>query len=144
MTVRTVAARSAEIVPNLTGFSVRACATRQIFANSSGSREADLVVDGVVLPAADDLVQPAADRVVASRTSLGVVLARCRSMRSRGYENHERPADVGVEVVVAVREDVEPGELLVGDHRRDGVHVLLAERDVGHAPSRTAARAGCP
>ena len=38
LTVRTVAARSAAIVPNLTGFSERACATRQIFANSSGTR----------------------------------------------------------------------------------------------------------
>ena len=37
-TVSTVAARSAAIVPNLTGFSLRACATRQIFANSSGTR----------------------------------------------------------------------------------------------------------
>src|SRR5262249_28099144 len=38
LTVTTVAARSAARVPNLTGFSVRACATRQIFPNSSGTR----------------------------------------------------------------------------------------------------------
>ena len=36
--VSTVHARSEETVPNLTGFSVRACATRQILANSSGTR----------------------------------------------------------------------------------------------------------
>ena len=38
LTVRTVEARSAAIVPNLTGFSVRDCATRHTLANSSGTR----------------------------------------------------------------------------------------------------------
>src|SRR4029077_21083172 len=38
--------------------------------------------------------------------------------------------EVGVEVVVAVREDVEPRQLLVGDHRGDRVEMLLAELDV--------------
>jgi multidrug resistance efflux pump len=35
-----------------------------------------------------------------------------------------------VEVEVAVRQDVEPGELLVRDDGRDRVEVLLAELDV--------------
>ena len=104
-------------MPNLTGFSVRACATRQIFANSSGTPGADLVVDRVVLPAADDLVQPRADRVAPRRTSSRCRTPTCPPKRSDGYENHERPAEVGVEVVVAVREDVEPGELLVARAR---------------------------
>ena len=43
LTVSTVAARSAAIVPNLTGFSVRAWATRQIFANSSGDPRAPIL-----------------------------------------------------------------------------------------------------
>ena len=38
--------------------------------------------------------------------------------------------EVLVEVVVAVGQDVEPGALLVGDHRRVRVEELLAEADV--------------
>jgi hypothetical protein len=38
--------------------------------------------------------------------------------------------EVLVEVVIAVRQDVEPSALLIGDDRGVGVHKLLAELDV--------------
>ena len=62
-----------------------------------------------------------------------------------GRIREPRPAgEVEVEVVVAVREDVEAGELLVADHGCDRVDVLLPERRRRPSPSSTAARAGSP
>src|SRR5262245_62032831 len=90
-TVRTVAARSAAIVPNLTGFSVRACATRQTFANSSGTR-------GPILSTTAWYFQP--PTISFSHEPIGydqpnvvsVSYSEIPSNRSDGYENQERPA----------------------------------------------------
>src|SRR5207342_1578640 len=91
----------------------------------------DLVDDGVVLPAPDDLVQPGADRVGPAERRLGVELGNARQALRRVRE--PRPArEVVVQVVVAVGEDVEPGELLVVEDGADGVDELLAVRHVGH------------
>ena len=89
--VSTVEARSAEIVPNFTGLSVRACATRQTFANSSGTRGPILsttpwyfqppTISFNHVPTGYD--QPAVVSVSNSVTPL---------KRSDGYANHERPA----------------------------------------------------
>src|SRR5262245_32846415 len=89
--VRTVDARSDAIVPNLTGFSVLDCATRQIFANSSGTRGPILSTIAWYFHAPTislshvptGYVQPAVVSVSYSDVPL---------IRSVGYENQERPA----------------------------------------------------
>src|SRR5512132_820359 len=91
LTVRTVAARSAAIVPNLTGFSERACATRQIFANSSGTR-------GPILSVTAWYFQP--PTISLSHEPIGydqpnvvsVSYSETPAKRSEGYENQDRPA----------------------------------------------------
>src|SRR5262245_18319885 len=91
LTVMTLAARSAAIVPNLTGFSVRACATRQIFANSSGTR-------GPILSTTAWYFQP--PTISFSHEPIGnaqpnvvsVSYSEMPDSRSDGYANHERPA----------------------------------------------------
>src|SRR5262249_40690574 len=89
--VRTVEARSDEIVPNLTGFSVRDWATRQTFANSSGTR-------GPILSVIAWYFQPPTisfSHVPIGYTQPAVVSvsnSEIPESRSVGYENHERPA----------------------------------------------------
>ena len=39
---------------------------------------------------------------------------------------------IGVEVVITVCQDVQPGGVLIADDRRDRIHVLLPKRGVGH------------
>ena len=86
----TVAARSAAIVPNLTGFWVRACATRQIFANSSGTL-------GPILSTTAWYFQPPTSSFINEPTGydqpnvVSVSYSETPSKRSDGYENHERP-----------------------------------------------------
>ena len=141
--VSTVEARSAEIVPNFTGLSVRACATRQTFANSSGTRGPTLSTTRVVLPAADDLVQPRADGIRPARGRLGVELGH--AAQALGRVREPRTArEVVVEVVVAVREDVEPGELLVADHGRRRRRCAARGRRRRPAPSSRDAPGGSP
>ena len=87
----TVAARSAAIVPNFTGFSVRAWATRQIFPNSSGTR-------GAILSVTAWYFQPPTISFSHDPTGydqpkvVSVSYSETPSKRSDGYENHERPA----------------------------------------------------
>ena len=110
-----------DTVPNFTGRSVRDCAIRQSLSNSSGAP----------LPTAADDLRAAARR----RTPLQAASPAGRSTRrspqrplaERAREALERVAhpgltcQIGIEVVVAVGEDVETGPLLIRDDRRDRV-----------------------
>jgi hypothetical protein len=99
----------------------------------------DLVHDSGVLPAAHDLVQPGPDRVRPHRVG-GLDRLLRHPLEALGRIEEPRPAgEVGVEVVVAVRDDVEAGALLVSDHGADGVDELLAVCDVAHAVRERAA-----
>ena len=128
VTVSTVEARSAAIVPNFTGLSVLDCATRHTFANSSGTR-------GPILSTMAWYFQP--PTISLSQVPTGYVqpavvsVSTPRSAQALDGVREPRAArEVEVEVVVAVREDVEASELLVGDHRSHRVEVLLAVIDV--------------
>src|ERR1041385_4239239 len=87
--VRTDDARSAEIVPYLTGRVARACATRQILANSSGTR-------GPTLPVTAWYFQP--PTISLSQVPTGYCHSAVVSVsnsdtpdtRSDGSEHHER------------------------------------------------------
>ena len=105
-TVRTVEARSAAIVPNLTGFSVRRLRDPPHLGELERHARADLVDDGVVLPAADDLVEPGTDGIRPAGRRLRVELGDAAQTLARVGEPGAT-GEVEVEVVVTVRDDVQ-------------------------------------
>ena len=123
----------AQIAPNLTGRSVRRCATCQSAAYSSGPRVSlSATIAGLIglLHLPQDLagLQPVAPHPAAR----GVAVALDAAQPLDRIEEPRLAADREVEAAVAVGDDVEPGRLLRVDHRGDGVEVLLAEQRVAH------------
>jgi hypothetical protein len=91
----------------------------------------DLGDDGGIAPAAHDLVEdrPGRVRPLVAR-GIGVDAGDPAEALDR-VEDPRAAAEVGVEVEVAVRHDVETRSLLVADDGGDGVRELLAVPDVG-------------
>ena len=93
--------------------------------------ELDPADDGRQPPGAEDLCEQRARRVdplVARRQRL---LGRDAREALDGICDPRSPAEIGVEVIVAVREDVEPRPLLIRDDGRHRIRELLPEARVG-------------